>query len=66
MTAGNVRKLIARLGRDAGLSFPVHPHQLRHACGYALASAGHDTRAVQHWARAPQHRAHGALYRARA
>jgi integrase len=49
MTASNVRKLIARLGRDAGLSFPVHPHQLRHACGYALANAGHDTRAIQHW-----------------
>jgi hypothetical protein len=49
MTASNVRKLIARLGRDADLAFPVHPHQLRHACGYALANAGHDTRAIQHW-----------------
>jgi type 1 fimbriae regulatory protein FimB/type 1 fimbriae regulatory protein FimE len=49
MTASNVRKLIARLGRDAGFAFPVHPHQLRHACGYALANAGHDTRAIQHW-----------------
>ena len=25
----------------------VHPHQLRHACGYYLASMGHDTRAIQ-------------------
>jgi site-specific recombinase XerD len=25
----------------------VHPHQLRHACGYYLASLGHDTRAIQ-------------------
>ena len=23
------------------------PHMLRHACGFALANAGHDTRAVQ-------------------
>ena len=26
-----------------------HPHILRHACGYALANAGHDTRALQAW-----------------
>jgi integrase len=25
----------------------VHPHMLRHACGYALAHRGHDTRALQ-------------------
>jgi putative ABC transport system substrate-binding protein len=25
----------------------VHPHMLRHACGYALANRGHDTRALQ-------------------
>ena len=24
-------------------------HMLRHACGYALANAGHDTRALQAW-----------------
>ena len=28
---------------------PVHPHMLRHGCGYALANAGHDTRALQAW-----------------
>jgi integrase len=27
--------------------FPIHPHMLRHGCGYALANAGHDTRALQ-------------------
>jgi type 1 fimbriae regulatory protein FimB len=26
---------------------PVHPHQLRHACGYALANRGVDTRMIQ-------------------
>src|ERR1700674_5267428 len=25
----------------------VHAHMLRHACGYALANAGHDTRSLQ-------------------
>ena len=33
----------------APLAFPIHPHMLRHGCGYALASAGHDTRAIQAW-----------------
>jgi site-specific recombinase XerD len=30
-------------------SFPVHFHMLRHSCGYALANAGADTRAIQDW-----------------
>jgi integrase len=29
------------------MPFPTHPHVLRHACGYALANADHDTRALQ-------------------
>jgi type 1 fimbriae regulatory protein FimB/type 1 fimbriae regulatory protein FimE len=40
-------KMVARLGREAGFKFGVHPHMLRHACGYALANRGHDTRALQ-------------------
>ena len=27
--------------------FPVHPHMLRHACGYKLANDGVDTRSLQ-------------------
>jgi type 1 fimbriae regulatory protein FimB/type 1 fimbriae regulatory protein FimE len=49
MTDSNVRKLVARLGVVAAIGFPVHPHQLRHACGYALVQAGHDTRRIQLW-----------------
>jgi type 1 fimbriae regulatory protein FimB/type 1 fimbriae regulatory protein FimE len=49
MTGANVHKIVARAGRLAGLSFPVHPHMLRHACGYKLANDGHDTRAIQHY-----------------
>ena len=41
------QKLIARAGEKAGLEFKVHPHMLRHACGYTLANAGQDTRALQ-------------------
>jgi integrase len=40
---------IMRLGARAGMAFPIHPHMLRHGCGYALANAGHDTRAIEAW-----------------
>jgi hypothetical protein len=45
-TAGFAR-MVERAGREAKLSFKAHPHMLRHACGYALANKGHDTRALQ-------------------
>jgi type 1 fimbriae regulatory protein FimB/type 1 fimbriae regulatory protein FimE len=41
------RAIVARAGELAGLPFPVHPHMLRHATGYYLASSGQDTRAIQ-------------------
>ena len=46
-TAAGFRKLIARLGVAAKFDFPVHPHMLRHACGYHLANKGVDTRSLQ-------------------
>src|ERR1017187_10663331 len=49
MSADGVRKLITRTGEEAKLPFPVHPHMLRHACGFKLANDGHDTRALQLW-----------------
>jgi type 1 fimbriae regulatory protein FimB/type 1 fimbriae regulatory protein FimE len=42
-----IRYIIARAGQIAQIPFPIHPHQLRHACGYYLASQGQDTRAIQ-------------------
>ena len=41
-TRAGFAKMVARLGREAKFRFGVHPHMLRHACGYALASRGHD------------------------
>jgi integrase len=41
------QRLVARAGEAAGLGFAAHPHMLRHACGYALANKGIDTRALQ-------------------
>lgn len=49
LTDSAVRKIVARAGEEAKLGFPVHPHMLRHACGFKLANEGHDTRAIQHY-----------------
>lgn len=43
------RKIVARAGKHAGFSFPVHPYMLRHATGFKLANDGQDTRAIQHY-----------------
>lgn len=47
MTAATARGIISRAGTRAGLTLSVHPHMLRHACGFYLASQGYDTRAIQ-------------------
>ena len=47
MGAAGFRKQLARWGEKAKLGFPVNPHMLRHACGYALANRGMDTRSLQ-------------------
>ena len=47
LTSAGFRKLIARLGVAAKFKFLVHPHMLRHACGFKLANEGHDTRSLQ-------------------
>ncbi len=47
LTDHTVRKIIARAGELAGFDFPIHPHMLRHSCGYYLASKGYDTRLIQ-------------------
>src|SRR6516162_5043384 len=41
--------LSSALGEAAKMPFPIHPHMLRHACGFNLANDGHDTRALQHY-----------------
>ena len=48
-TPDAVNRHIKRIAERAGFDFPVHAHMLRHACGFALANAGHDTRAIQDW-----------------
>ena len=47
VTTGWFRKMMARLGVKADMPFPIHPHQLRHSCGYKFANEGKDTRSLQ-------------------
>jgi type 1 fimbriae regulatory protein FimB/type 1 fimbriae regulatory protein FimE len=44
-----VHHIVLRAGKVAGLPFPIHPHMLRHACGFYLANKGIDTRAIQQY-----------------
>jgi len=39
--------MLERTAKAAGLEIKAHAHMLRHACGFALANAGHDTGSLQ-------------------
>jgi len=46
-TTGGFARMIERAAVGAGLELKAHPHLLRHACGYAFANKGHDTRSIR-------------------
>src|SRR5262249_52252483 len=46
-TRAGFARMVERAATVASLKLKVHPHMLRHACGFALANSGHDTRALQ-------------------
>ncbi len=39
--------MVERAGEAAGFDMKIHPHMLRHACGFKLANEGVDTRTIQ-------------------
>jgi site-specific recombinase XerD len=47
LSVSGFRRMIERATEAAGLGIKAHPHMLRHACGYALANQGTDTRTLQ-------------------
>jgi type 1 fimbriae regulatory protein FimB/type 1 fimbriae regulatory protein FimE len=47
LTTGAIAKIMMRSGKLAELPLPVHPHMLRHSCGYYLAEQGLPTRDIQ-------------------
>ncbi len=59
LTRQSVNYVIAAAASRAGLP-PVHPHMLRHSCGFALADKGHDLRLIQDYLghRDPKHTVH--------
>lgn len=52
-----IHYLVRVAGSRAGLDVAVHPHMLRHGCGYALANRGYDLRLIQDYLghRDPKH-----------
>jgi site-specific recombinase XerD len=46
-TTSGFARMVERAREAAELDFKAHPHMLRHACGFALAGKGRDTRALQ-------------------
>lgn len=58
LTRQAVNYIIGQAGKRAGLN--VHPHILRHSCGYYLANRGYDQRLIQDYLghRDPRHTAH--------
>jgi type 1 fimbriae regulatory protein FimE len=49
MSAVAFRRMVTRLGPAAKMSFPIHPHMLRHSTGFKLANQGVDTRSLQYY-----------------
>ena len=57
--------MVERAGEAAGFDMKLHPHMLRHACGFKLANDGVDTphdpglsrrKSIQHTVRTPSWR----------
>ena len=46
MTADGFRRMMQRAGDSCDLP-DLHPHMLRHSCGFALADRGKDVREIQ-------------------
>jgi len=48
MTAAGFRRMLSTVGEACGLPH-VHPHMLRHSCGFYMADRREDVRVMQDW-----------------
>src|SRR5262249_6130932 len=48
LTSSFPNRLIQRVGEAAKMPFPIHPHMLRHACGFKLPGSAALPRAQEH------------------
>ena len=46
-TKRGFQAMVERAGKATGFDMHIHPHMLRHACGFKLANDGVDTRTIQ-------------------
>ena len=46
-TKRGFQAMVERAGKATGFDMKIHPHMLRHACGFKLANDGVDTRTIQ-------------------
>ena len=46
-TRRGFQAMVERAGKTIGFDVKIHPHMLRHACGFKLANDGVDTRTIQ-------------------
>ena len=47
LTRQSAWRIVVEAGERADLQIKVHPHMLKHSCGYYLANKGMDTRLIQ-------------------
>jgi type 1 fimbriae regulatory protein FimE len=43
------QKIVRRAGELASIMYPVHPHMLRHSCGFWLRARGYDIQDIRDW-----------------
>jgi integrase len=63
MTPEAFHALFGRIGARAKMPFPIHPHMLRHGCGYAPSQYRPRHASAASLVGAQEHPAHGALHR---
>lgn len=49
ISVDGIEKMVDRAAKSIGMQIKVHPHMLRHSCGFFLADKGYPTRDIQDW-----------------